>query len=73
MTLEGTVKNGVIVLDQPRHLPEGTRVRIVLEPAPENAARTAKGLLMQFAGCMTGLPSDLARNHDHYIHGTATP
>jgi hypothetical protein len=33
-------------------------------------ARTAKELLMQLAGCMTDLPSDLARNHDHYLHGT---
>jgi hypothetical protein len=71
MTLEGTVKNGVIVLDPPRDLPEGSRVRIVLEEAAENAPQTAKELLMQFAGCMTGLPSDMARNHDHYIHGTS--
>ena len=27
-------------------------------------------VLMSLAGCMTDLPSDLARNHDHYIHGT---
>jgi hypothetical protein len=26
--------------------------------------------LMQYAGKAKGLPSDLARNHDHYLHGT---
>ena len=25
--------------------------------------------LMKFAGTAPGLPHDLARNHDHYIHG----
>ena len=69
MTLEGVVQNGMIVLQQGATLPEGTRVKIV--PEPESAPpRTAKDVLMQFAGCMTDLPSDLARNHDHYLHGT---
>ncbi|MCE9581581.1 MAG: hypothetical protein K8T20_03590 [Planctomycetes bacterium] len=26
-------------------------------------------VLLKFAGCMKGLPRDLADNHDHYIHG----
>jgi hypothetical protein len=25
--------------------------------------------LMKFAGKLEGLPSDPARNHDHYLHG----
>jgi hypothetical protein len=68
MTLYGIVKNGLIVLDQGATLPEGTRVQVFAEPMVEQP-RTAKELLMQFAGCMTDLPSDLARNHDHYLHG----
>ena len=27
--------------------------------------------LKQFAGAVRGLPSDLARNHDRYLHGRA--
>lgn len=69
MTLEGIVRNGVIVPSNGPNLPEGTKVKILVESEIE-APRTAKELLMQFAGCMTGLPSDMARNHDHYIHGT---
>jgi hypothetical protein len=69
MTLEGIVANGSIVLAGGATLPEGTRVRVVAEPdAPP--PRTAKELLLQFAGCMTDLPPDLARNHNHYLHGT---
>ncbi len=69
MTLHGIVQNGLIALDQGATLPEGTRVTVVADPIVEQPS-SAKELLMQFAGCMTGLPSDLARNHDHYLHGT---
>lgn len=69
MTLSGIVQNGQIVLEPGVCLPEGTRVTVVAEVAT-SVPRTAKELLQQFAGCMTDLPSDLARNHDHYLHGT---
>ena len=32
MTLQGIVRNGTIVLEQPHHLPEGTRVEVVVAP-----------------------------------------
>jgi hypothetical protein len=76
MSFEGTVVNGVIVLDEPQTLDEGTRVEIIVRSKADRQSpksegpETAKDLLMQFAGCMTDLPSDLARNHDHYLHGT---
>lgn len=69
MTLEGIVQKGVIVPTNGTPLPEGRRVKIIVEEA-ETAPQTAKDLLMKVAGCMSELPSDLARNHDHYIHGT---
>jgi mRNA-degrading endonuclease RelE of RelBE toxin-antitoxin system len=34
-------------------------------PAP----RAAGPRLKQFAGTVRGLPSDMARNHDYYLHG----
>jgi hypothetical protein len=34
MTLEGTVINGQIVLDEPPPLPEGARVHVVVLPPP---------------------------------------
>lgn len=71
MVLEGVVQDGIIVLDQGATLPEGTRVQVVAEPAVP-PPRSAKELLMQMAGCMTDLPSDLARNHDLYLHRMPT-
>ena len=68
MELEGTVQNGVVVVDNQAVLPEGARVKILIEAA---AARpTLADRLLRHAGTVPGLPSDLAEQHDHYIHGT---
>lgn len=67
MTLEGTVSNGVVVLDQPGALPDGTRVQVLV--AAEEKKPALAGLL-KFAGILQDLPSDFAEQHDHYIHGT---
>ena len=37
-------------------------------PAPASAKPWGEALL-ELAGCATGLPRDLAQNHDHYLHG----
>ena len=67
MTLRGTVKNGVIVLDSDQQLPEGTAVQV--QPLPEDILRPRE-TLMKFAGAAKVLPHDAARNHDHYLYGT---
>jgi hypothetical protein len=69
MLLEGIIRNGIIVLDRPQTFPEATRVRISVEPTEEDC-RSLRGLLLKHAGTATGLPSDLAKQHDHCIHGT---
>ena len=69
MSLEGTVVNGVVVLDPGLQLPEGTRVELVVKADGETAASLGQRLL-KLAGIAQGLPSDLAEQHDHYIHGT---
>jgi hypothetical protein len=70
MELEGTVQNGVIVLDRPEPLPEGTRVKIrVEEPTPPRKP-TLRERLLKHAGTVPDLPPDMAAQHDHYIHGT---
>lgn len=68
MALEGTVVNGVIVLDQEKSLPEGSRVEVVLKAAPPAASKLGE-LLLRHAGKAVGLPDDLAAQHDHYLHG----
>ena len=67
MTLEGTVVNGVIVLDQPGKLQEGTRVQVLAE---EVKKPTLRECLLKLAGTVDDLPPDMARNHDQYIHGS---
>lgn len=67
---EGTVRNGVIVLEGGT-LPEGTRVRVdPLEPvAPPQDDGSLAAELLRLAGTCEG-PPDLAENHDHYLYGT---
>jgi hypothetical protein len=76
----GTIRSGVVVLESGAGaaLPDGTQVRVTPVEAPQPAAATpgdAPGssgtlaFLLKFAGVFRG-PPDLARNHDHYIHGT---
>lgn len=73
VTYRGHIKNGVIVIDEPVELPEGAEVRVeVSAPSttPDDNGETLGQMLLRHAGVAEGLPSDLARNHDHYIHGT---
>jgi hypothetical protein len=75
--IRGRVHNGVVVLEAPKALREGTEV--VVEPLPRLNNRkgsAGKGLtvsraLASLAGKAKGLPSDAARNVDHYLYGHA--
>lgn len=82
MTYTGHVENGLIVLENGTPLPEGTKVRVEVcippetEPEPASPAderveggETLHDALKEFIGVVDDMPSDLARNHDHYIHG----
>jgi hypothetical protein len=63
MIIKGTVRNGVIVPEGDKKIPEGTPVDIIVmeaKPLGED--------IMRFAGTLRG-PKDLARNHDHYLYG----
>jgi hypothetical protein len=68
----------VVVLESGVHLREGTDVRI--EPVgetegvagkPQEAQQLREGLLT-FSGVIKEGPSDLARNHDHYLRDALT-
>ena len=75
MTYRGHVKNGVVVFDEPGALPEGMRVDVAPAEQGNRAANeqlpTWAEVFKDVAGKASGLPTDLARNHDHYLHGTA--
>jgi hypothetical protein len=68
MTYRGRVKNGVIVLDSPAVLPEGSVVEV--SPAADDAEiPTLYEGLKDVVGKADGLPSDSSVNHDHYLYG----
>ncbi len=67
MTIDGTVQNGAIVLDGKLRVPDGTRVRVIVPE--ENAHKPTLLGLLELAGTVNDLPSDMALNHDHYLHG----
>ncbi len=71
MGILGRVKDGVVVLDEPRALPDGTVVRVepVAKEEASQAGETVWAMMRRLAGTAKGLPPDLARNHDHYLHG----
>jgi hypothetical protein len=76
MTYRGRVKNGVVVLEGGVRLREGMDVRVEPIGEPETVAagtqeeRQLREGLSSFSGVVKGGPSDFARNHDHYLHGT---
>ncbi len=69
--LEGIVQNGVVVFAPGAVLPEGMHVRV--EPVVPRGPSTDQGgspsSLLKFVGIADDLPTDMARNHDHYLHG----
>jgi len=73
----GQVSGGVVVLDQPTSLAEGTRVRVLIEQGvsdanapPAEQGESLSEMLLSFAGTVHDLPPDAAEQHDHYLYGT---
>jgi hypothetical protein len=61
-------------LDQPQSLPEGAKVQVeILDGTTQKqiSEQTLGEKLLNYAGRITDAPSDLAEQHDHYLHGTA--
>jgi hypothetical protein len=68
MKYTGKVRDGVVVLEGSPPLKEGTVVAV--EPLEQTCHGATLGQhLKRFSGSARGLPQDLARNHDHYLHG----
>ncbi len=77
--VRGKVKNGKVLLDNPRALPEGTEVEVrpakkrkPARPRRPKAKARPRSLAERLANVMgkaTGLPPDASVNHDHYLYG----
>ena len=75
MVYRGKVRNGVVVLEDGAGLPDGTDVRVEPLVRDESIAVEEPTLAEQFAdviGTVPDLPSDMAAQHDHYLHRTTT-
>lgn len=78
MTLRGHIENGVVVLDDPIDLPDGSRVQCeltALDTPQQTLPETHTGMfadLMDFAGSVKGAPPDGSRNHDQYLYGSSS-
>lgn len=76
MVYRGHVENGVIRLEDAPTLPEGVEVevRLLAEESSQEGEEKTPSLyerLKDVVGKAEGLPSDLAENHDYYLHGRA--
>lgn len=69
MVYRGEVKNGVVVLKEGVKLSDGTEVRVEPVSPDERERPRVYERLAELAGKAKDLPSDLARQHDHYLHG----
>ena len=69
MSVTGTIEDGVVKLPPGASWPDGTKVRVEkVEPASRENSLTRR--LRELSARVGGLPSDLAEEHDHYIHRT---
>jgi hypothetical protein len=67
MSITTTIEDGKVVLPPGVNWPDGTVVRI--EQVEKDEPKSLRELLKDFEGIADDLPSDMAENHDHYIHG----
>jgi hypothetical protein len=68
MSITAVIEKGMIKLPKDAPWPSGTVVRIEPVETPV-APRNLGQRLKPFSGSAKGLPADMARNHDHYLHG----
>lgn len=79
MAVRGKIKNGKVVLEDPKALAEGTEVEV--RPAKKKRPggkrpkakkppqRTLAERLAPFIGAVKDLPPDMSVNLDHYLYG----
>lgn len=75
MVVSGHVENGKIILDEEITLPEGQKVEVTVVNGTTTGKMASSELpslaerMRSYIGSIEGMPSDLALNHDHYLHG----
>jgi hypothetical protein len=72
MSITLAVEKDSIKLPIGVHLPDGTKVEVILpgEAVTKEDGATLYERMKDFVGCLKDGPADLAAEHDHYAHGT---
>jgi len=70
MTFIGQMRDGVVVFPGPVAIPDGAEVSVeVVQKQTPSSKTTLRERLLRLAGTVDDLPTDMAKNHDHYLHG----
>ena len=77
MTFRGKIKNGKVLLENPKGLPDGTEVEVravkkkksAQTSKPKSKPRSLADRLRPVIGKAKNLPPDMSVNHDHYLYG----
>ena len=67
LKVNGRVHGNTVVMDEDIGLPQGTPVTLRVETAATQLSLADR--LRDVVGIASDLPPDMARNHDHYLHG----
>jgi len=67
MSYKGKIKDGVVVLPPDVKLAEGEDVEVT--PLAQPLAEDFTDGLIRISKQVSGLPRDLAEQHDHYLYG----
>jgi hypothetical protein len=74
MTFTARSDGKVLVPEEPVELLTGTRYRVSVKPfaeAADDELHPLREFARKYGGKAKGnYPADLAKNHDHYLHGT---
>ena len=71
MVYKGHVENGMVILDEPADMQEGTPVLIeVADKRAHGLRRSLAERMCNVIGKAQNLPEDAAEHHDDYLYGT---
>ena len=68
MVYRGHIENGIVVMDEPATLTEGTQVEIRVV-ASSSSSKTPKRHWLEFSGAIDDLPPDASQRVDEILYG----
>jgi hypothetical protein len=69
MVYRGHVENGLVLVDDPSSLVEGTQVEIRVVASPLDSEQAPKRHWLEFSGAIDDLPPDASQRIDEILYG----